>query len=71
MSERKEACSKCAFWVQIPSYPPSGESVGECHRYAPRIGQLGDWPVMLGRDFCGDFLYPTLGDKLASELTEP
>ena len=66
MTERKERCETCRFWMKMENE----HTTGDCHRHAPSpvlIDQLPDgdntsdggdyvwWPVLLKADWCGEW----------------
>jgi hypothetical protein len=49
MSDEQPCCGKCRF---------SAENDGgfvECRRYAPRIGDVADWPLVHTSQWCGEY----------------
>lgn len=52
-------CVSCKYFVPA-EYFTSTVSLGECHRFAPRMVEelkstAGSWPGVLGTDWCGEF----------------
>lgn len=46
------SCAGCRFYSEDPK-PSSTSDLGECRRYAPRVG--GPFPLLMNTDWCGEF----------------
>ena len=51
-------CVTCRFWAELPAQDGRRDDRrhGQCRRYPPRdrSGQGSLWPVMQGRQWCGE-----------------
>lgn len=69
MSERKETCATCRFWLRNED-----ARLGECRRRAPAPATVDTethdsppnawwayWPVVEETDFCGEWAPPPIG----------
>jgi hypothetical protein len=61
-----DCCENCSWWLELEDeYDNPIETVGECHRYAPRAYSSNRieshsetralWPHTFAKDFCGDY----------------
>lgn len=58
----KPACKDCRFWERHPDASDSDGAAGKCRVNAPLFSAarfLGQWPLTLGTDWCGEFKEPS------------
>lgn len=65
LSTSEQECSKCKYWLSVPSPEGNSTGIGKCRRHAPAVAlhsehsftpmMLSVWPLTVSTDWCGNW----------------